>query len=130
MRAVIAAVFLGVFLAAGLALADTPEEQTVPVVAIEQGDPAPFAGLLLTEAAYQVALDARIRVVEQDAMLSGRDEAIARLQAELDAAANAPVPMCKDTWWGNYGWAVGVVGGVVATGLLVWGAVEVLDTRD
>lgn len=124
MRFVAALVFLEVFLASALASAD---EQ---VVAIEKDTPAPFAGLLLTEGAYQVALDARIRVVEQARQLAARDEAVDRLQAELATIRDEPPPMCEDTWWRNYGWAVGAAAGVVATGLLVWGAVEVLDARN
>jgi len=107
------------------ALADDPAPE---VVALEEGVPAPFAGLLLTEAAFEVAARARLQVPVLTAQLASRDEIVADLTNKI-SVAGVGVP-CEEGWWARYGWAVGGVGGLAVAGLLVWATVEVLGARE
>lgn len=114
---------------------DTPEESgpAPEVVDLEEGLPAPFSGLLLTEARFLVYAGQQVRITELEGRLEIRErllretadelaEVRARIGEETEAAREAAEP----GFWSRNSFWFGAVVGLVATGALVWGAVEVL----
>ena len=114
---------IAMFLFARAALADEAPPGTVDVIALEEGNPAPFAGLLLSEPAFLRAANARIQVDELTARLGVRDKLVLELSSQLAIARAEHAPESPSV----LPWVLGFSAGVAVTLGLVYGAVRVLD---
>lgn len=103
---------LALLLVPALAFGQPLPADEPPVVAVEQGDAAPYRGLCMTEAraAYFLGLD--LRVTEAEANVAARDKAIATLEQDLAKE--------KTRSQGGWGFWVGVGLGATAVAGLVY----------
>lgn len=124
--------FVVVALILGFASAAAAEEGDGEVAAVEAGQPAPFAGVLLSDARFEVVAGLQLALDEANGKLRNRDEALdeaarrqATLESELSEARSSGA--CEGGWWSRHGFTVGVVVGVAATvtaTVLLWNAVS------
>ena len=106
-----------------------PAEAEADFAPVEANQPAPFAGVLLSEEQFLGVARQRLVVDELGARIGIRDRLIATLTEQL-ATARAAVPACEsESWWSRNGVWVGMGLGVVIVGGLVYASVLVLDTR-
>lgn len=116
--------------------ASSPEaDDSGEMVGVEQGQPAPFAGILLTEAAFTRAAGLQLALDDASGKLHNRDVALgeaaarqATLENELSDARSSGSPPCEGGgWWGRNSFLVGTLVGVAATvtaTVLLWNAVD------
>lgn len=121
---------MAVVLCLALALPAWAEEPEANIVPIEEGQAAPFAGLLLDEPTFLGVARQRLIVDELAAKLQIRDRLLADLTGQLATARARECPACEgSSWIDRNGFWLGAGVGLVLAGALVWGAVEILDTR-
>ncbi len=115
--------------------ATNPEtDDTGEVVAVEAGQPAPFAGILMTEVAFTRAAGLQLELDGATGRLHNRDAALveaatrqATLENELAAARSSGAPSCEAGWWSRNSFLVGTLVGVTTTvtaTVLLWGAMD------
>lgn len=134
MRALLlVALAVAVLLLAPSALADPdPPVQPVPadaaaepagedlggVVDLEEGQPAPYDGFLLSEQRYLAAAELQVKLDMMAGYLSNREQQIAELAGQLSSARVASDP----GWWSRHGFTVGVIVGAASTVAVIWAA--------
>lgn len=96
--------------------AATAEELPPGIYVLDQGEPAPYPGILLNEERAQDYARIKIRVAEQDLQLQVREAEIVRL-------SDRPEP----GWLERNQFFVGVVAGIALSAALAYGAVKVAD---
>lgn len=123
---ILALLFIG--LAAGVARGD--EAVDVPSVSLAAGEPAPHAGILVSEARIDRAIATAIEAEECSGKLIASERVRSSLTEELASAISSrPEPTVR-TERSEWPWvALGFVAGAAAAGLAVWGAVEVMRAR-
>lgn len=88
------------------------EELPPGIFVLDQGEPAPFPGVLLNEERAMDYARLKIRVAEQDLQLEVREREITRL--------NEP-----ESWFERNEFFLGMAGGIVLSVALAYGAVRV-----
>lgn len=118
-----------------LALACAPVRvwaEETDVVPLELNAPAPFAGILMTEARALEYARLSLDNEELRGRIGVRDRLVAELTEKL-AEARAAVPECAACegpgFFEKNGFLFGFLVGVVGAGLLVYASVSVLETR-
>lgn len=112
--------------------ASSPEaDEAGEMVAIEQGQPAPFAGILLTVVAFTRAAGLQLQLDRCSGERANRDamlvESATKLADLTVRAVEAESRSSDPGWWGRHGFTVGVIVGVAATvtaTVLLWNAVD------
>lgn len=95
-------------------------EGTDPV-ALDTGEAAPFAGVLLPESVMVHYLELDNQLIEAELRVEARNKALADLQDDI--------AMYKSrTWWQRHSFTAGVIVGVVGVVVAIWGAAKTLDT--
>lgn len=104
-----------------------------PVTELMVGQPAPYDGLLMGEERFLVYMNQEIRVDELTLTLETRERLLLKTTEELADARTADQTALAEAadaaapgWFTRNGFVIGFVVGAIATGCLVWGAVEVL----
>jgi len=111
-----------------------PQEASVadlgpPVVSLETGQPAPYAGLLMGEGRFLLYAGQQLRITELEGTLEVRETLLRETAESLAAAQTGIFEAAEPGFWARYGWVVGFAVGVAAAGLAVYAAVAVLETR-
>ena len=94
------------------------------IVAIEKGSPAPFPGILLTEARAQDAAALRV-AYEELYTISGVNQRLYVLTAKVTdselAQADATIKALQPTWFERHSLAIGFIAGFLVMGLTTVG---------
>lgn len=100
-----------------------------PSTPLAEAEPAPFAGVLVTEAQLDRAITSAVAVEECRGSLQASETVRRSLTADLaDAEGRAARP--EASAHSEWPWvALGFVVGAASAGLAVWGAVEVMRAR-
>lgn len=117
------------------ALAPAPDgPEAVPLRLLE---PAPFPGVLLGQARFQLYLNQTLVIEELTGLLGVRSRVLeatanqlAETQLRIEEAVEEAQTRSAPGFFSRHGFVIGFCVGIVATGLLVWAAVSVLDAQD
>jgi hypothetical protein len=115
---------------APVAVATAEPAPSLDLVEVGQDQPAPFAGILMTQEKALAYARLSLDVDEARGRLGVRERLLAEVTEQLAEAQGAAGEADDPGWWARNGFTVGFVVGAVATGVLVWGAVEVLKARE
>lgn len=99
-----------------VAVAEEPAEPAA-VTGLEEGQPAPHAGLLLTETRFRSYVDLQLRLEEAEGRIEVRDKLLEDVGKQVDQAR-------QRSWFESNGIYIGIVLGMAFTGLAVFGAAE------
>lgn len=120
-------------LALAVFLFSSPVWGDTPTTALTAGQAAPFPGVLLSEAAVDRVTAGRLELEEGRIRLEALESQNEALESALAEARSAPKTgeRCPEpSWFQEHGITIGFIVGVAASGLVVWGAVRVLETRN
>lgn len=106
------------------------------VAPLEAGEPAPWAGFLLSEARLDAAAAEHLELAEcairrdvEKRVLEETSERLARAESGVSTAVAGALERASPGFLGKNAFWIGVVVGIVGAAALVYGAVEVLDAR-
>jgi len=103
-----------------------PEPNVVP---LEAGQPAPYDGLLVAEQRFLAYAHLQLANDELAGRLGVRDRLLHETADQLAKARTSAQETAKPGFWERNDFVIGFLLGAVATGVLVYGAVNVLETR-
>ncbi len=100
----------------------SPEEPAREVVPVFPGDVVPWPGLLVPETTFVEYLRLDLRTQELEGIIQIKTELLDTLQLTYEGAMREVVGK-EESWWTQYGFTVGIVGGLVlGVGLTILGA--------